>query len=87
MKSFVCERCGGNEFRTEKGFRICQHCNTSYVLTSEELPQKTSEIALNNDIQLLMRKCIEDPRNARRYASLILDIDPSNEEAINIFRR
>lgn len=87
MRIFVCERCGGNEFRQEKGFRICQYCNTSYVVSADEIPQKVSNISVNDDIQLLLKKCSEDPGNARRYASLILDIDPSNTDAKKYLRR
>ena len=87
MRIFVCERCGGNDFRQEKGFRTCQYCNTSYVLTAEEMPQKLSNISLNDDIKSLLNKCKNDPTNARRYASLVLDIDPTNSEARRLLNR
>lgn len=87
MRIFVCERCGGNDFRQEKGFRTCQYCNTSYVLTAEEMPQKLSNISLNDDIKSLLNKCKNDPTNARRYASLVLDIDPTNNEARKFLNR
>lgn len=87
MRSFICERCGGNDFRQEKGFRTCQYCNTSYVLTAEEIPQKLSNISLNDDIKSLLNKCKNDPTNARRYASLVLDIDPTNNEARKFLNR
>lgn len=87
MRIFVCERCGGNDFRQEKGFRTCQYCNTSYVLTAEEIPQKLSNISLNDDIKSLLNKCKNDPTNARRYASLVLDIDPTNSEARRFLNR
>jgi hypothetical protein len=87
MRIFVCERCGGNDFRQEKGFRTCQYCNTSYVLTAEEMPQKLSNISLNDDIKSLLNKCKNDPTNARRYASLVLDIDPTNSEARRFLNR
>ena len=87
MRIFVCERCGGNDIRQEKGFRTCQYCNTSYVLTAEEMPQKLSNISLNDDIKSLLNKCKNDPTNARRYASLVLDIDPTNSEARRFLNR
>ena len=82
MISIVCERCGGNEFKQERGKKICLFCGTSFVLTPEESPQRNSNISISNDIQLLLMKCREDPKNAYRYASLVLDIDPGNNEAI-----
>jgi hypothetical protein len=38
-------------------------------------------IEIDSDIQMLLMKCREDPVNARKYANLILDIDPGNLEA------
>ena len=43
---------------------------------------KDSNIDLNSDVERLLDKCRTDPGNRRRYASLILDIDPTNAEAI-----
>ena len=39
-------------------------------------------ISLQSDIELLLDKCRRDPRNARKYANLILDIDPGNKDAL-----
>jgi uncharacterized Zn finger protein (UPF0148 family) len=85
MKPKICERCGGVEFKDVDGYSICQYCNTKYLLTPEDLPMKASTIALQDDIRLLLQKCKDDPANARRYASLVLDIDPSNSEAKRYF--
>jgi hypothetical protein len=52
---------------------------------SEDMLPKNSNIAINNDVQMLLQKCRADPANASRYASLILDIDPGNVEAKNYF--
>ncbi len=41
-----------------------------------------SGIALENDISRLLSKCKEDPVNAKKYANLVLDIDPHNVEAL-----
>jgi len=81
MKQLVCERCGGNEFVEQDGFRTCKFCNTKFVIQPEDIPQKRSKIALSDDITLLLKKCKDDPLNAWRYASLVLDIDPNNVEA------
>jgi hypothetical protein len=85
MKPMICERCGGVDFKDVDGYRICQYCNTNYRITPEDLPVKTSTIALQDDIRLLLQKCKDDPANARRYASLNLDIDPTNIEAQRYF--
>ena len=82
MKIEICERCGGGEFVDRDGYRICQFCNTKYLITSEDVKQKESTITLDKDIMMLLQKCRDDPANARRYASLVLDMDPDNVEAI-----
>ena len=46
-----------------------------------------SGIALDDDLVRLLAKCKADPKNARKYANLILDIDPDNEEALNYLRK
>jgi uncharacterized Zn finger protein (UPF0148 family) len=81
MKIEICERCGGGKFIDREGYRICQYCNTRYLITSEDATRKESNITLDDDIKMLLQKCRDDPANARRYASLVLDIDPGNAEA------
>jgi len=87
MKIESCERCGGGEFIERDGYRICQYCNTKYLITSEDKARKESNISLDNDIKMLLQKCRDDPANARRYASLVLDMDPGNAEAVKYLRR
>lgn len=87
MKQLVCERCGGNDFVEQDGYRICNYCHTRFVIQPEDTPHKSSNIALNDDIQLLLKKCTDDPANATRYASLVLDIDPGNPEAKKYLNR
>jgi len=45
-------------------------------------PAPRSGVSLDSDVERLLLKCHEDPRRAARYANLILDIDPTNEEAL-----
>ena len=45
-----------------------------------------SSIALDDDVARLLEKCRTDPRNARKYANLVLDIDPHNREALKYLR-
>lgn len=81
MKQFVCENCGANENYEKENFRVCKYCGSRFLILDEDLPQKSSNIALNDDIQRLIEKCKREPYNARRYANLILDLDPHNKEA------
>ena len=87
MKQIFCESCGSNDFIEQNGYRICQYCNAKYLVHHEEFPQKGSNIALTEDIRMLLIKCKEDPANARRYANLVLDMDPSNEKAAKYLRK
>lgn len=82
MKLIQCERCGGNDFYNDKGYRVCKFCGARFVITMEDVGIKETTISLNSDIELLLKKCKQDPTNARRYANLVLDIDPSNQEAL-----
>ena len=79
MKALICTNCGASSWRSEKGLKICTFCGTTYQ--AENLP-KQSDIALDDDIQRLLEKCKAEPQNARKYANLILDIDPTNTEAL-----
>lgn len=81
MRVETCEKCGGGEFIDRDGYRICQYCNTRYLITADEATKKESNISLDDDIKRLLQMCRDDPTNARRYASLVLDIDPGNVEA------
>ena len=87
MKIEICERCGGGEFVDQSGYKVCLYCNTKYLITHEEVTRKESNISLDNDIMMLLQKCVDDPANARRYASLVLDMDPDNVEALKYLRR
>ena len=39
-----------------------------------------------DDVAELLRKCRENPARARKYANLILDIDPDNPEALKYLK-
>jgi len=86
MKIEICERCGGGEFVDRDGYRICQYCGAKYLITPEDVIRKGSSITLANDIMILLKKCRDDPANARRYANLILDMDPGNVEAVKYLK-
>ena len=81
MKAIVCEKCGSNDWMEIPGFRKCKFCGTIYQLTAEDQPAKQSDINIRGDVQALLNKCKSDPKNAKKYANLVLDIDPNNSEA------
>ena len=89
MEAIVCKACGAGGLQVQNGRGICEYCGTVFILEKQEkkVLRNTAApvgngIALESDIDRLLRKCAEEPRNARRYASLILDMDPDNEQAL-----
>lgn len=87
-----CKNCGASGMKLIKGYWCCEYCDSKFAAHREEQlaysgkvygnTGKTSEIALSDDVERLLQKCRTDRKNARRYANLILDIDPDNEEAL-----
>jgi len=86
MKSVACTQCGGTALSEEAGYVVCAYCRSRFVPQADDLPQKATIIGLASDIQMLLQRCKDDPANRRRYASLILDIDPTNDEAKKYLR-
>ena len=95
MKALICSSCGASRWKEEGEYRICLHCGTMFERTVEEKTrfkgpviqgitarQTESVIAINDDVARLLQKCRKEPNNARKYANLVLDIDPTNEEAL-----
>ena len=82
MKSITCEKCGANEWDDQNGYRICKYCGTAYQLTKEDITITKSNISISDDIMRLLQMCQLEPRNAKKYANLILDIDPNNVDAL-----
>ena len=94
MKALICSSCGASNWKEEDKYRICLHCGTKFeklveqqtlsiasAIQSSFTRQVNSVIAINEDVERLLQKCRLEPKNARKYANLILDIDPTNEEA------
>ena len=77
MKTIICKQCGSNRFKQNNNILICEYCGTKII--APEI-KKDTNIELNNDVDVLLKKCKTDPANAKKYANLILDIDPTNEE-------
>jgi hypothetical protein len=81
MRLIDCANCGSKELAEEDGFIVCIYCKTKYVPEADDVPNKKTVIGIASDIQVLLNKCKIDPANRRRYANLVLDIDPNNTEA------
>ena len=81
MKLLTCMNCGASEFYEQDGYSVCCYCRSKHIAQPDDKPPMESTIALNDDVSRLLKKCQDEPANARRYASLILDIDPGNAEA------
>lgn len=79
MKLIECSRCGSKELISRGDYVVCAYCQSRFNV---EVNDRSTVIDIQTDIQLLLVKCIEDPKNRRRYASLILDLDPTNTEAM-----
>jgi len=71
-----CPNCGANDFITKEGYISCKYCHTKFKIKSQ------SSISMQSDIERLLQKCKDEPTKAKRYAGLILDIDPTNVEAL-----
>ena len=76
MKEIVCKNCGGNDFFARGNIMVCKYCGSKYI------SEPTSCISLGDDINRLLVKCESDPKNAKKYANLVLDMDPTNKEAL-----
>ena len=87
MKNLICERCGSNELKECNGYLVCEFCDTKFMLTKEDAFLKQSTISLSDDVDNLLKKLQSDPKNAKRYINLILDIDPDNSEVKRFLRR
>ena len=97
MEALVCKNCGANALTRKNDYMYCPYCDSRFAITREERvsglfggnhhailshSDVNSSIALNDDIARLLKKCETDPRNARKYANLVLDIDLDNEDAL-----
>lgn len=81
MKLVMCTRCASKELFEENGYVVCAYCQSRFSPQADDLPRRETLVGVHSDVQVLLKKCKDDPSNRRRYASLILDIDPTNREA------
>ena len=82
MKELTCINCGAVGLEEKNGFMVCSYCNSKFAIEAADIPQRGMGMSLNSDIDQLLQKCRTDPKNARKYANLILDMDPTNIEAL-----
>lgn len=81
MRMMKCANCGANQLREVQGFMVCEYCDSRFAIEASDAPRQAMGMSINADVERLLRKCRTDRKNARKYANLILDIDPSNTEA------
>ena len=81
MKVLKCTNCGSLELTDHGTYSICDFCRSRFAFTAEGASWKLPAIGVASDIDALLKKCQEDPVNRRRYASLVLDLDPTNRQA------
>lgn len=86
MKLIECERCGSASLFGEGNYVVCEYCRSRYLRSPEEVPPTNTTLDLGSDIRMLLERCRREPANRRRYANLILDIDPANQEALKYLR-
>jgi len=82
VKIQICSRCRSNELIEHGDYLVCAYCRSRFVMQAEDLPPVHTVIGLVDDVRALLDKCKDDPNNRHRYASLVLDIDPTNPEAL-----
>ena len=86
-KFAVCSYCG-SQFKLDDepaaavGFAAPKGGTSHFTFQSNG----ASTIDLDDDVSRLLAKCKREPKNARKYANLILDIDPDNQEARRYLR-
>lgn len=80
LSSVSCTRCGSNEMTEIDGFMQCSYCQSRFEISPRKGVAPDTSIGLASDIEVLLRKCEDDPANRQRYVQMILNIDPLNRE-------
>lgn len=81
MNNFKCKNCGASDFEHDGGQLVCTYCGSVFETAEDANALQTdTTISLSDDVQTLLLKMQTNPQNARLYANLILDIDPTNME-------
>lgn len=82
MMIVECVKCGSSELIKQGDFIACVYCRTRFVPQHDNFPKSVAVIALQDDVEKLLSRCKTEPGSRRRLANLILDIDPTNSEAL-----
>jgi hypothetical protein len=82
-----CKNCGSRQLLKTVKDLICTHCESIFSVVEEKSPAVNFNSSIQSDIQNLLLKCREDPENLRKYANLILDIDPTNKDVHKFFNK
>ena len=83
MAVLICDICGGKLVMGSGGVSVCDSCGMEHRIEGVcASPAAATQIALSDDVERLLQKCRTDRKNARKYANLVLDIDPDNIEAL-----
>ena len=80
MQNYKCSNCGASDFSKVDGHLICNYCDSIFIPETRDKNGKQTIISLGSDVDNLLYKMKNDPSNAQKYANLILDIDPMNQE-------
>jgi DNA-directed RNA polymerase subunit RPC12/RpoP len=86
MRPISCTRCGSSELTERDGYATCDYCQSKYALDTADALARCTTIGVMSDVEALLQKCIDDPHNRRLYANLVLDIDPTNLDALKYLR-
>ncbi|TYL50034.1 hypothetical protein FXB39_10205 [Nocardioides sp. BGMRC 2183] len=86
MKLVRCTRCGSNDLFEQNGVAVCSYCRSRFIPQADDHAPPASVISVATDIDELLQRCVADPANRRRYANLILDLDPTNQSALQYLR-
>ena len=78
------KNCGGSEYKRQGNDIVCAYCDTKYKITNDAPIKPQVTVDLSDDVSRLLEKCKEEPDRARRYANIILEIDPFNKKAKSI---
>lgn len=85
---YICNYCGTKFLNS-----FTDNCTTpSWDDTKKNYDQLSSQkinskISIQDDIERLFAQCKKDPSRSDYYLNLILDIDPDNQEALNLLKK
>ena len=90
MKQLICEMCGGRDLIKNEGVFVCQNCGAKYSVEDAKkmMVEGTVTVDRSTDINNLLIRAKQfeergDYGKADEYYNKVLDLDPSNEEALN----